>query len=269
MPTVRDLCEFLEAFAPPRLAEEWDNVGLLVGRGERVVERIMTCLTITPASAEEAAAERADLIVTHHPLPFRPLKRLTDQTTPGSLLLRLIEAGIAVYSPHTAFDSAREGINQRLAAGLELLDVAPLRPLPELVAAQPSNEVLGAGRYGRLAKPQRLAELADRLKTFLHIEGLQAVGVADRAVQTVAVACGSAGEFLEPARRLGCEVLVTGETSFHTCLEAEATGVALLLPGHYASERFAVERLSDVLAEAFPTVQVWPSRRERDPLRWC
>jgi dinuclear metal center YbgI/SA1388 family protein len=266
MPSLRVLCRFLEDFAPPRLAEEWDKVGLLVGRSERPVSRIMTCLTVTPASAAEAVEERADLIVTHHPLPFRPLKRLTDQTTPGALLLQLIEAGIAVYSPHTAFDSAVEGINRRLAEGLGLQDIAPLRPAED--AAPSSGVPLGAGRFGRLPSARTLAELTDRIKVFLNIERLQLVGDPHGSVQTIAVACGSAGEFLEPARRLGCDVLVTGETNFHTCLEAEATGVALLLPGHYASERFAVERLAEVLAHQFPDTQVWPSRRERDPLRW-
>ncbi|MEO8497908.1 MAG: Nif3-like dinuclear metal center hexameric protein, partial [Planctomycetota bacterium] len=80
--------------------------------------------------------------------------------------------------------------------------------------------------------------------------------------------CGSAGSFLEAARSKDCDLLVTGETSFHTCLEAEATDMALLLPGHYASERFAVEILADVLAEQFPGIDVWASRDEADPLKW-
>lgn len=277
MPLVQDIRRFLESFAPSRLAEEWDNVGLLVGRGEADAGRIMTCLTITPTSAAEAVAEQARLIVTHHPLPFRPLKRLTDETTPGRLLLQLIEAGVAVYSPHTAFDSAAAGINRRLAEGLGLEEIAPLRPAepPGSPARSDttggmanSGDALGAGRFGRLPEPLPLTELAERLKAFLAIEQLQRVGEPERRVQTVAVACGSAGEFLEPARRRGCDALVTGETSFHTCLEAEATGVALLLPGHYASERFAVERLAEILAAEFPTAHVWPSRQERDPLAW-
>src|SRR5262245_7994078 len=112
MPTVSDVCRFLERFAPPELAEEWDNVGLLVGDPQRNVKSVMTCLTVTNASASEAVEQHIDLVITHHPLPFRPLKRITTETTPGRLLLKLIEAGVAVYSPHTAFDSTREGINQ-------------------------------------------------------------------------------------------------------------------------------------------------------------
>src|SRR6478609_9776050 len=142
MITVADICSFLEAFAPAALAAEWDNVGLLVGDRSQKVERIMTCLTITTAAAAEAIRERADLIVTHHPLPFRPLKRLTADEPTGRVLLDLIRAGIAIYSPHTAFDSAAQGINQQLAEGLGLRQIQPL------VVAAGLTENVGSGRFG-------------------------------------------------------------------------------------------------------------------------
>jgi dinuclear metal center YbgI/SA1388 family protein len=260
MLTVADVARFLDEFAPPALAEAWDNVGLLVGQFEQPIERVMTCLTITPASAREAVAARADLIVSHHPLPFRPLKRLTGETSEGRLLLELIGAKISVFSPHTAFDSAQQGINQRLAAGLRLLDIAPL------VAGAEAGQ--GAGRQGRLKSPLPLVELVTRVKQLLTIDNIQAVGVLDRPVQKVAVACGSAGEFLEPAKAARCDCLVTGEVRFHACLEAESLGVGLVLAGHFASERFAVDALAGILAERFPTLQVWASQQERDPLHW-
>ena len=111
-------------------------------------------------------------------------------------------------------------------------------------------------------------DIAQRLKQFLSIAGLHLVGSHDQPVTKVAVACGSAGQFLTPAREVGCDLLITGETNFHTCLEAEANGVALLLPGHYASERFAVECLAEVLSGEFSELELWASRREADPLRW-
>jgi dinuclear metal center YbgI/SA1388 family protein len=259
MPAVAAIAAFLEQLAPARLAEEWDNVGLLVGRREQKVEKLMTCLTVTPTSAAEAVEGGADLIVTHHPIPFAAVKRLTADTTPGRLLLELIAAQVAVYSAHTAFDSAGEGINQRLAEGLGLGDIAPLLPHPE---------GQGSGRWGRLEKPLPLAELGERLKRFLKIERLQMVGRPEQTIRTVAVACGAAGEFLGAAIERGCDAMVLGEARFHTCLEAEAAGEGLLLPGHFASERFAMECLAEVLARQFPEVHVWASRRERDPLRW-
>jgi dinuclear metal center YbgI/SA1388 family protein len=256
MTTVGELADFLEHFAPAALAAEWDNVGLLVGDRSQKVERVMTCLTITPAVAAEAVQERVDLIVTHHPLPFRPLKRLTADEPTGRMLLDLIRSGVAVYSPHTAFDSAATGINQQLAEGLELTAIEPL------------DAVAQAGRVGKLPKPQTVAQVAARLKQFLKINGLHAVGDLQAPVTSVAVACGSAGEFLDLAIRRGCQLLVTGETRLHTCYDAESRGIALLLAGHYASERFGVERLATVIAEQFPQLTIWPSRREADPLSW-
>lgn len=258
MQTVKAIAEFLEHFAPERLAEAWDNVGLLVGDPGGRVRRLLTCLTITPQSAAEAIEAKADLIVTHHPLPFRPMKRLTTDTSTGRMLLDLIAARIAIYSPHTAFDSAQEGINQRLAEGLGLREIEPLVP---------HDDGLGSGRYGRLARRLALGKLIGRVKKFLSIDRLQFVGDPEQPVRTVAVACGSAGEFLQPAKKLGCDALLVGETQFHTCLEAEAAGVGLVMPGHFASERFAVECLADLLARQFSDLKVWPSRRERDPIR--
>jgi dinuclear metal center YbgI/SA1388 family protein len=268
MPTVAEIAEFLQRYAPLRLAEEWDNVGLLVGDAAASVERLMTCLTVTPASAGEAIRERVGLIVTHHPLPFRPLKRITCDTLEGRLLWQLISSRIAVFSPHTAFDSAVEGINERLAEGLGLTSVAPLRPLPEAsLGSQRAAALLGAGRQGGLDEPLTLASLAERAKNLLKIDYVQIVGEPNRLLDRVAVACGSAGEFLPIAAEQGCDCLVTGETRFHTCLEAEARGMALLLVGHYASERFGVEALAEVLAGQFSDLTAWASRDERDPLR--
>ena len=112
---IESIANYLESLAPATLAEEWDNVGLLVGARQAPVERLMTCLTITEDTVAEAIDQEADLIVAHHPLPFKPLKRLTRDTPEGRYLLDLLSKNIAIYSAHTAFDSAASGINQRLA----------------------------------------------------------------------------------------------------------------------------------------------------------
>jgi len=271
---VADVARYLEDFAPLRLAEEWDNVGLLVGDGARPVRRIMTCLTISADVAAEAVCEQVDLIVVHHPLPFRALKRITSATPEGRLLLTLIGANIAVYSPHTAFDSAAQGINQRLAVGLGLTEIKPLVPESTTTTSSLATQInsspghlLGSGRCGNLPTAISLRELVTAAKSFLKIDQAQFVGVPDCSVRKVAVACGSAGEFLPIAVKENCDVLVTGETRFHTCLEAEAFGVGLILVGHYASERFGVEHLAADLARQFPALTVWPSLVERDPLK--
>lgn len=269
MPTTLDqLCQTLSRLAPLRLAESWDNVGLLVGDRARPAARVMTCLTISPSVVAEAIDQSADLIVTHHPLPFKPLQRLTGDSVPGSLLLDLIRADVAVYSAHTAYDSAAEGINQQWAARLGLKTSEPLEPL-ELpsAATMPAEPPLGAGRYGRLEQPIDLVELAHRAAGFTATENVRYVGPPDRRASKVAIACGSGGGFLDTAIRKGCDAMVTGEATFHVCLEAETRGLGLVLLGHYASERFAMESMVDKILEQHPLLSVWACRRESDPIR--
>jgi len=234
----------MESFAPRRLAEDWDNVGLIAGDRTAKVERVMTCLTVTPESVDEAISKRVDLIVSHHPLPFRPIKRLTTDNTPSELLWKLARAGGSVYSPHTSFDSASQGVNQTLANKLGI--EAP-----------------------KLSDAVSLGDLAARAGGELGIDGLHVVGDQEKKmISKVAVACGSGGSFLDAAKRKGCDALVTGEATFHTALDAKANSVALILVGHYASERFAVEDLAGHIKAEFDGLEVWASADECDPLQW-
>lgn len=128
MTTVADVARFIESVAPLERAADWDNVGLLLGSQTNPVARVLVCLTTTPEVVAEAVAWQADLIVTHHPILFRPVQRLTDGTPEGRMVLALARANIAVYSSHTAFDDCAGGINDLLAGMLQLADVEPLRP---------------------------------------------------------------------------------------------------------------------------------------------
>jgi len=128
MTTIQTVCDYLERYAPTDLAEDWDNVGLILGDPELPCAKVMTCLTITPESASEAIGNGVDLIVSHHPLPFRPVQRITTALTPTKLIWDLARAGVSVYSPHTAFDSATQGINQMLCDRLQLTQTESLIP---------------------------------------------------------------------------------------------------------------------------------------------
>src|SRR5262249_54160335 len=130
MITVAAIVHYLEQFAPRELAAAWDNVGLLLGERTAAVRRVMTCLTVTPESAAEAVESEVQLIVSHHPILFRAVKRLTADNPEGRMLLALMQGGVAVYSPHTAFDNTAGGINDTLARRLGLTDVTPLRRRP-------------------------------------------------------------------------------------------------------------------------------------------
>lgn len=127
MHTVGSIIEALGQLAPLALAADWDNVGLLLGDRSAEVRRIMTCLTVTPESAAEAVEGGVQLIVAHHPVLFRPVKRLTADEAEGKILVDLIRAGVSVYSAHTAFDDAACGINESIARRLGLTGVTPLR----------------------------------------------------------------------------------------------------------------------------------------------
>jgi dinuclear metal center YbgI/SA1388 family protein len=133
MTTVAEVTGWLEQFAPARLAEPWDNVGLLWGDPAEVVQRVMTCLTVTPATAAEAIAEQAALIVSHHPVLFREVKKIRADLPETGYLWNLARAGVAIASPHTSLDNTAHGINDIICQRLSLIDVAPLRPITEAV----------------------------------------------------------------------------------------------------------------------------------------
>jgi dinuclear metal center YbgI/SA1388 family protein len=366
MLTVATVMDYLDQFAPPNLAADWDNIGLLLGERSAPVERLMTCLTVTPESAAEAVEARANLIVTHHPILFRGAKRLTDATAEGRMLLGLARAGVAVYSPHTAFDNTHYGINALLARRLGLVEAVPLRRgaecgqlkvvvfvpekdlnrvadamfaagaghigeyrecsfrlagvgtffgsdaanptigqkgrreevnewrleavcpagrIDQVIAAirrshsyeEPAFDIYplqappsgrGEGRIGSLDKGRPLAELAAAVKAALHAGPVQTVGDPQRPVQRVAIVCGAGGELLTDAIRARADVLLTGELRFHDYLHARAQGLALILPGHYATERCGVEDLAERLRGQFPPLHVWASTREADPVQW-
>ncbi len=319
-PNVGHVCAQLAELAPLALAEDWDNVGLLLGSRGAVVPRVMTCLTIDAAVVDEAIDRQVGLIVTHHPLPFKPLAKITSDSLSGQLVLRLLAHPIAVYSAHTAFDSAADGINQMWAAGLGCQAITPLRavtlapatlpalregraparggsdreslpePSPEQAPTLPPSReggvttspslfrdegsreggVTGAGRAGDLPTPLTADELAVLAGRLVAADEVRVAG-DHRAIRRVAFACGSGGSFLAAAHAAGCQAMITGEATFHQCLEAKARGIVLLLVGHYHSERFAMERLADTLqtslTERWPDCEVFASEHESSPLR--
>ena len=281
---VSDLMEFMGIICPLELAEDWDNVGLLLGDRNKQVKRVMTCLTITRETVAEAVRQKADCIVSHHPFPFHPEKKWTTDTSGGRILLTLLADGITVYSPHTGHDSALFGINRQLAEMLELVDIIPLYPgtvraTPEMLAGLDEttrNDLdddleteLGSGRTGRLAQPLPLIELVHQVKELLAVPRLQWVGTEEQQIQTVAIGCGAADEFIGQAVRQNADLLLVGEARFHSYLEARANGLALILPGHFATERFAMKTLAKRIKNRFPELDVWCASSETDPVQFA
>ena len=261
MPTLRAVIEALETVAPLRLAADWDSVGLLVGSSRLQIDRVMTCLSLTPEVAAEAVRERAEMVVTHHPLPFRPVPRITADTTTGRVLLDLIHAGIAVWSSHTAWDSAIGGINDQLAALLGLDHVTPIEP-------DSLHALAGFGRAGTAPAGWSVAQLSRHIASRLGAKGVHLVGDSSRAAGRVGIVCGSGGDSLAAVKEAGCTTFLTGEVKLHQALEAQALDLAVIAVGHHASERFSMEVLAAQLAEAEPGLVCWASRDESDPLAW-
>lgn len=259
MPTLADAVTLLQQIAPPELAEDWDNVGLLAGDPAAPLRRVLTCLTLTPDVVEEAIAGSAGLVVSHHPLPFRGVKTLTTGTIEGGSLWRLLGAGVAVYSPHTAYDSAAAGVNAQWAQRLSLGDPQPLAP------DEGRDDGAGVGRIG-LWTGDGFDSLVEAVKSAVNLPQARVVRSEREGPLRVAIACGSGGSLLDLAIAAGGDVFLTGEMTFHDCLRCRSLGLGAILTGHYASERFAVESLAERLAEGLPGVDVAASTAESDPL---
>jgi dinuclear metal center YbgI/SA1388 family protein len=254
---------FLQEVAPLQLAHSWDNVGLLVGSRCRSIRSVMTCLTVTDAVVDEAISRQVDLIVAHHPIPFRPIPRLTDENQTGSLLLKLCENRIAVYSPHTAWDNAQQGINQQLAEILELEQVEPLLIDGKVIAGRVGQIATRRSSLGQ-ANTASLDDVISRLKGRLPGSLIKTNRSASTPVTRVAIVCGSGGSFVRMAYEAQADVLVTGEATYHQVLEASHYEMAILEIGHFSSERFAMAILGRMLGDKFPELQVFTSEFETD-----
>jgi len=261
MPTLPNVVSALERIAPLRLAAQWDVVGLLVAPRGPEVRRVLTCLTLTPEVAAEAAEQRADLVVAHHPLPFRPVGRITPDTGTGRVLLELIAAGCGVWSSHTAWDSAAGGINDLLAAGLGLEGIEAIEP-------DRDDPRVGFGRMGRAQAGESLESLGRRLAVWLDAAGVQLVGERTGEAGRVGIVCGSGGDLVAQVAAAGCETLVTGEIKLHQATEARSAGLAVVAVGHHVSEHFAMAELGRRLAAELPELDVSIARADRDPIGW-
>ena len=247
MATNRDILNLLRRIAPPELAESWDNNGLLCGRADAPVTKILVALDPFEAVAQEAIDIGAQLIVTHHPLIFRPAASVTDETSVGRTLLALIEHGIAAINAHTCLDAAPGGVNDALAAALELEDVASCG---------------GMWRMGLVPK-QPVSHFAALVKHRLGANGVRFAD-AGRPVQRVAV-CGGAGmDYLQEILDAGCDTFVTGDVKYNGFWDAADLGINLIDAGHFPTENPVCGVLADAIRAAFPEVEVCLSQSHRD-----
>ena len=251
----------LDELAPLRYAESWDNVGLLVGDPLADIGKVLVTVDYTADVAAEAVAAGASLVVAYHPPLFAAVKRAPHD----ALWVDAVRRGIALYSPHTALDVAREGTNDFLADACGVSDSlrSPLRPFaPRPGRTEPPG--IGLGRVGDVDTIAR-RDLVERVKSKLNLSYVLVSGPVSGAATRVAVAAGAGGELLDDAIRAGADVFVTGEVRHHDALSAARRGVTVVATLHSNSERAAVRAYAGRLAALLPGVDVTTSAADADP----
>jgi dinuclear metal center YbgI/SA1388 family protein len=244
VPTIRDFLTILQQIVPTGLAEEWDNVGLLVGDPNQPVQRVLLALDPTIALIEQAAAERYDLVVTHHPAIFRPLKTLRTDTPTGRFVALAARNQIGVIACHTNLDSIQSGVSDHLAQALGLVDTRPLVPSRGECALG-----CGLGRIGILPTPTDARAFLDRLRQACSPPWILEAGIRPERVETVAVCGGSCSDLTEAAFNMGAEVFVTAEVKHSVARWAADAGIWLLDAGHFATEQPAMPIFRDMLRQ--------------------
>ena len=263
MTTVADILNYMDTIAPPHMAESWDNVGLLCGRKEKPVKKILVALDPFRSVIDEAIELGADLIVTHHPLIFgEELKAVNDTTETGRCLLTLIENGIAAINAHTNLDMAPGGVNDVLAQKLALANVEVLNPS----GTTESGDDWGLLRVGDVPE-QPLPAFLNRVKTFLGCEHLRYAS-RFKPVRRVCVGGGSCAGAMHEVLAAGCDTFVTADVKYNQFRTAYELGLNLIDAGHFHTENPTMPILTRKLRHAFPEVEVVFSEKHRDVMRF-
>ena len=250
--TVQELYKKLVQRLPDSLAETWDNDGLMVcADADAPVRRVLLALDVTENAVDFAIENRFDLILSHHPLIFRPLASVTEDTPVGRKVIKLIRSGVSVFSFHTRADRVDGGVNDVLADLLELTEIEPL-----------SED--GMGRVGYLEEPMPLEEFCDRVKDQL---GAPILSVADggNLVHKVALLGGEGKDYVKAALASEADTYISGSLGYHTLEDAPELGINLIEGGHYYTEQAVLGFFEELLSLIDPSisVHVLPSNNAR------
>lgn len=244
------IIDFLEELAPYEEAMEYDNVGLLVGRREKDVKRVLTSLDCTLDVVREAKEKGCELIVCHHPVIFSGVKKITDETVPGEMLLLAMEQGIAVFACHTNLDFTKGGLNDYFL---------------EKLGFKASGTILE--NEGRVFETDRstVRELCEKIKLVFDVPVLRVAGDTERETAMGALCTGSGKSLVKEA----CEkadVYITGDMGHHDILTVLENGCVYVEVSHYDSEKIVMELLKNKLSEKFPEIEVFASQENKNPL---
>jgi dinuclear metal center YbgI/SA1388 family protein len=254
MTTVNDILNYIETLAPRELKMDWDNVGLNCGSRNAPVRKIMVALDPFEHVCNEAVAWQADLLVTHHPLIFRPLPMITDDAAITRGLMELIRHNIGHICAHTNLDCAPGGVNDALAAVLGLENVQPL------------GAYGGMMRYGDVPE-QSLTQFLGFVKEQLHCDGLRYCD-GGKPVRKVAVGGGSCSDGLYDALQAGCDTFVTSDVKYNGFWDAKEQGLSLIDAGHFHTENPVIAVLAAKISAQFPEIEVKISETHWDCMKY-
>ncbi len=239
----------LEVLSPVQFAQDWDNVGLLLGREDKEIQKVYIALDATDEVVEEAIAYHADMLLTHHPLIFRPVKRITASDFIGRRLLKMAQADLCYYAMHTNFDVL--GMADAAADELELKN-------PQVLSVTYEDEIAkeGIGRYGKLDVSMTLAEFAEYVKKTFRLSNVIVYGDSETILETAAVLPGSGSDEIKEALEAGVDVLVTGDINHHAGIDALAQGLNIIDAGHYGLEKIFLPYMKDFFVRNMPGITV-------------
>lgn len=261
----------LERFAPLPLQEDYDNAGLQVGLTEGEVSGALLCLDVTEAVVEEAVAKGCNLVVSHHPLIFHKLRRISDDDYVQRTVMKAIEKHVAITSMHTNMDAARGGVNFKIAEKMGLkverfIGKEQSVSYPKEAAENdPATVSGGEGVLGSFPEPMAADDFILMLKRVFDVECVMANELLRRPIKKVAI-CGGAGDFLLPdAVNAGADAFVTGEMHYHQYF-GHGQEIQIAVIGHYQSEQFTKEIFSDIIRRECPGVRCEMSEINTNPI---
>ena len=262
MTTVAEILQYIESVAPAYMKEHWDNVGLLCGSRSTPVTKILVALDPFEHVCQEAADWGAELIVTHHPIIFQPMKSVTDETSIGRGIILLCRHGISAINAHTNLDCTPGGVNDVLASCLGLQDIQVISP----AGTNEDGIPYGLLRCGQ-TEAQPLEDFLAAVKEKLGCNGLRYVN-GGKPVQKVAVGGGSCASAMLQALDAGCDTFVTSDIRYNQFWDAHDLGLNLIDAGHYCTENPTIPILARKLQERFPEIQVKISETHKDCMKF-
>jgi GTP cyclohydrolase I len=256
-----EVLDYINEIAPWKYAEEWDNVGLMLGSRTCQVKKLMLCLDVTSKVINEAIDQGTNLIVSHHPFLFSELNTVDLDTAKGQQISTLIKNDICIISAHTNLDVAVGGVNDTLAEAAGLTNCQILKSyIPEGIDVD-----MGMGKVGELTNRLCFEEYISIVKNNLNIDRFRLIGIPPKTVKKIAVFCGSFDVDLDIVKRQDVDVLITGDIKYHTALDAREMGLCILDVGHYASEYLIVNKLKVLFENRFDNLEIICSTMEKDP----